>query len=287
VNANLTTIHNEVISLGDNDAIATSGWSEQSGALRKLTDVGQPVGSFYGYIVEGIFQSYDEIKGAALPPGLSPFDEAGNLLPEDERQGKVAPGDIRYLDFNGEDENGELTGTPDGIINESDRDFLGSPIPDMVYGFNFSAAYKGFDLFMLFQGVKGSSIFSETKFYLQAYHRAYNQGVAVLDRWTESNTGGTVPRAIPSANTANNRVSDRWVEDGSYLRLKNFQIGYTLPNSVQERLKLSNARIYFSGQNLLTFTDYLGYDPEVGSNGIDDVVYPQPRTLLLGLQIGF
>ena len=295
IGANLTTIDNEVISLGDNDAIASGSWGQQAGALRKLTDVGQPIGSFYGYQVAGIFQDFEQIRNAALPVGLSPFDEEGNLLTGEDLNGKVMPGDLIYRDINGEDENGELTGRPDGIIDESDRTFLGSPIPNLVYGFDASVSYRGFDFYVLLQGVSGNDLFSETKFTLEGYHRAYNQGVAVLDRWTESNPSTTVPRAIPSTFNYNTRVSSRWIEDGSYLRVKNVQLGYTLPTPLQDRLSVSNARVYVSAQNLFTFTDYLGFDPEIGSpsnreidsNGIDGVNYPQARTFLVGIKFGF
>ena len=295
VGANFTTIDNEVISLGNNDAIPSGEWNQQSNALRKLTDVGQPIGSFYGYQTGGIFQNYDQIRDAALPPGLSPFDEDGNLL--DDLSGKVAPGDIIYRDIAGEDENGNRIG-PDGVIDENDRTFLGSPIPDIVYGFDASVSYRGFDFYVLLQGVSGNDIFSETKFSLEGYHRAYNLGPAVLDRWTEGNPSATVPRAIPSTFNYNTRVSDRWIEDGSYLRVKNVQLGYSLPETLQTTLNITNARVYVSAQNLFTFTDYLGFDPEVGApdrvsnqeldaNGIDGVVYPQARTFLVGVQFGF
>ena len=299
IGANLTTIDNEVISLGNNDAIETGPWNQQSNALRKRTDVGQPIGSFYGYQTAGIFQSYEQIRGAALPPGVSPFDDDGNLLTGEDLEGKVAPGDIIYQDINGRDEEGDLTGRPDGVIDEDDRAFLGSPIPDLVYGFDASVSYQGFDLYVLLQGVSGNDIFSETKFSLEGYHRAYNLGPAVLDRWTESNPNGTVPRAIPSTFNYNTRVSDRWIEDGSYLRVKNVQLGYTLPEALRSRLSLTKARVYVSAQNLFTFTNYLGFDPEVGApggsgargelnfNGIDRVVYPQARTFLIGVQFGF
>jgi hypothetical protein len=251
-------------------AIEGNGWSQQGNVTRTITEVGHPIGSFYGYLMDGIYQDEAEIANGP-----------------DQGFDALAPGDIRWKDIDSYDENGDLTGQPDGVIDLADRTFLGSPLPELMYGLNFNASYKGFDLSMLFQGVSGNSIFSDSKFYLEGYARTNNLGVQTLNRWTPQNRSNVYPRPYPDVSTDNNRVSSRWIEDGSYLRLKNMQIGYNLPDGTLEALHLERARVYIGGQNLLTFTDYLGWEPEVGSNGFDELTYPQARSIMIGLQLGF
>ncbi len=231
------------------------------------TEAGQPVQSFYGYQTDGIFQSADEIAKGPLEIITS------------------KPGDIRYKDLNG-----------DGKITPDDRKYLGSFIPKFNYGFNLSASYKGFDAGMFFQGVQGNKIYNGVKSISQGMLRLFNASTDVLNAWTPTNTNTNIPRAV-SGDAQNLHVSDRFIESGSYLRLKSISLGYTLSNSTLQawtKGTLSKARVYVSAQNLLTFTKYTGYDPEIGARsgnpltqGIDYGQFPQARTLMVGLQVGF
>ncbi|MEO8404566.1 MAG: SusC/RagA family TonB-linked outer membrane protein, partial [Chitinophagaceae bacterium] len=236
------------------------------------TVIGQPIQSFYGYIVDGIFQSAAEV--AAGPT----------------QSGGTAPGDIRFKDISGPN------GKPDGKITADDRTFIGSYLPKFTYSFNYSANYKNFDVSIFFQGVSGNKIFNAERVITEGMIRLFNSGTAVLNAWTPTNTNTDIPRTVSGDPNNNARVSTRFIENGSYLRLKNFMIGYTFGSSkLQSWTKgaVQRFRIYVSSQNLLTFTKYKGWDPEVGSrrttltNGIDYGQYPSPRTVQLGIQVGF
>jgi len=186
----------------------------------------------------------------------------------------------------------------DGVIDVKDRVYLGSFIPKVTYALNLGANYKGFDLSAFFQGVQGNKIFNATRVISEGMVRFFNAGTQVLDAWTPTNTNTSIPRAVSSDPNQNARPSTRFLEDGSYLRLKNVILGYNIPGgSLQTLTKgtVKNFRIYVSAQNILTFTKYSGYDPEVGNrtpnssltNGIDFAVYPQPKAFQVGLQVGF
>jgi hypothetical protein len=227
---------------------------------------GQSIQYFYGYVVEGIFQNTSDVTGHAT-------------------QANAAPGDIKFKD---QDHN--------GVIDANDRVNLGSYLPKFSYSLNYSASYKNFDLTMFFQGVYGNKIFNAEKVIREGMARLFNSDVDVLNAWTPSNTNTNIPRAISGDPNSNLRVSSRWIESGSYLRLKNLQIGYSLPTGWLKNAtdnNVSKVRIYLSGANIFTVTKYTGLDPEVGSkngtltNGIDYGQYPQPRTLLVGLQATF
>lgn len=215
----------------------------------------------------GIFQSQAEIDAAP-------------------RQANAKPGDIRFEDING-----------DGVIDAADRTILGNYLPKFTYGANFSLNYKGFDLTIFLQGVAGNKIYNANKVTGQGMLRLFNAETDVLRAWTPSNTNTDVPRAVNGDPNQNSRTSDRFIEDGSYMRIKNFVLGYSVPSSLLDsfaKSSIKTARLYFSAQNLLTFTKYTGYDPEVGSrnnnnltNGIDYGQFPQARTLMVGVQFGF
>jgi TonB-dependent starch-binding outer membrane protein SusC len=178
---------------------------------------------------------------------------------------------------------------------------LGSFLPKFTYGLNLSATWKGFDVTMFIQGVSGNKIYNGTRVITEGMQRLFNSGTAVSNAWTPTNTNTDIPRAVNGDPNANARPSDRFLEDGSYLRIKNLSIGYTLPPSF---LSFTNGtvkrfRIYVTSQNLLTVTKYSGYDPEVGNRniangannfltqGIDYGQFPQAKTLLGGVQVGF
>lgn len=244
------------------------------------TEVGHSVQGFYGWQVDGIFQSQEEV-------------DAANALGDpavDYQQSGTAAGDIRFKDRNN-----------DGVINDDDKTYIGSYLPDFTYGLNFSANYKNFDLGLFFQGVQGNEIYNGTKVLSQGMTRLFGSGTEVLDAWTPSNTDTDVPRAVNGDPNQNTRTSDRFVEDGSYMRLKSLNIGFSLPKAFLGSVlkgSIQRIRIYASFQNLLTFTKYTGYDPEIGTRltdgssnglikGIDYGQYPQPRTIMGGIQLGF
>lgn len=252
-----STVNNEVLALGAGrdtipDVIIT-------GEFATLTTIGRPIGSFYGYKVAGVYQNAEEI---AQFPSQQP----------------VRPGDLRFEDING-----------DGIINSLDRTYLGSPIPNFIFGFSLNLEYSGFDLSADFNGVTGNKILNSKKmargFGLPNYEASF------LDRWTGPGTSNTEPR-IMNGGYPNFAVSDNFIEDGSFLRLRSLILGYTFPKDLIQKLKLSNLRVYANANNLVTWTKYSGYSPEIGSNsvtrvGIDGGIYPIARTFLFGVNVGF
>ncbi|MDW5287211.1 TonB-dependent receptor [Formosa sp. PL04] len=259
-NFNLGTSKNEVLNLGGRDDIVGSVF-KGGGNITRST-VGDPLFYFYGLVSDGIYQNQAEVDAVfTANPG----------------QTTVQPGDIRFKDLNG-----------DGTINSEDRDIIGNPFPDLTYGFNFEAGYKNFDFNLFITGVSGNSVFNTNTYDLVGgANRLFNISTTYYEnRWSPSNPNGTEPRALGAPQ--NNGVSDRFVEDGSYMRLKNLTLGYTLPEGTLGDY-VSKMRFYLSGQNLITITDYSGLDPEIGGDefGIDRGYYPQPVSVLLGLQVSF
>ena len=282
--ANLSFVTNEVTELAEGVKNIEAGGDGDFGADNITnTAVGQPIQAFYGWEVEGIFQSIAEVNESAAQVNPKPGD------PYDATK-HTSPGDLKFKDTN-----------KDGVINNDDRQFLGSFIPKTTYALTLGANYKNFDLSIFFQGVQGNKIYNATRVITEGMVRFFNAGTQVLNAWTPTNTNTNIPRAVSSDPNRNARPSTRFLEDGSYLRLKNIMLGYNLPAaSLQSLTKgvVKNFRIYVSAQNILTFTDYSGYDPEVGNrtpnanngsltNGIDFAVYPQPKSYQLGIQVGF
>lgn len=265
ISGNLSTVKNEVTKLGAYSIPLHMGSQFDFGTITK-TEVGEPIGNFYGYETDGIFQTQGEIDSHV-------FQDV-----------TTSPGDIRFKNVNGDDK-----------IDSDDMTVIGSPIPDFTYGLNLSASYKGFDMSMFWQGVQGNEIFNAFKFWTHGMNNNYNQSSDVLNRWIGPDSSNDMPRAVSGDPARNNRVSDRFVEDGSYLRLKSLSIGYDVKTLLGDRLKeVSKFRVYVSAQNLITFTDYSGLDPEVGSisgtatvSGIDVGSYPQSRIFTFGIQLGF
>jgi TonB-linked SusC/RagA family outer membrane protein len=309
VSVNFTRIYNRVENLGQYDEPIWGGHQDENAAALKstyltLTAVGHPIGSFYGWKIDrsinsnGIWQTKDmpTIAGRALP-----------TAPD-----KVVAGDFIFKDLNG-----------DGRIDENDKTFLGSPLPDFSYGLNIVLKYKAVDLSMFFQGVYGNEIFNVEKYWLYAFHfgSAYQDVNSVrynlsddnnvandlyANSWSPANENAKYPVLKNQIDNNNNyRVSDFYIEDGSYLRLKNLQLGFTLPQKWGSHLKLKNLRVYLVAYNLLTITKYSGFDPEIGnqvntssvgtvntaksntSMGIDIGSYPQARTYICGLNVDF
>lgn len=234
LNLNLGTNKNEVLDLGTNESIVGGGFENEN---ISYSEVGNSAYQFYGWQFDGIFQNQAEVEAHA---GGS---QAANL--------NAAPGDFRIVDVNG-----------DGEINADDRTIIGNPFPDFTYGLNLGANYKGFDIGLFFNGVAGNDVYNTNIYDLEGMPRLFNAGVSVLDRWTGAGTSNTIPRAGGAA--TNTQVSSRFVEDGSFTRLRNVSIGYDLTDKVFNG-KVSKFRVYVSGQNLLTFTNYSGLDPEIGA----------------------
>jgi TonB-linked SusC/RagA family outer membrane protein len=253
---NLSAYKTELESLGTGRPY--DGLSALSGVIVRY-DQGQPFGSFFGYVADGLFQTVEEVRSHAT------------------QNGGTAPGDIRFKDLNN-----------DGIINAADRTFIGNPNPDFTYGVNNTLSWQGFDLNVFVQGSQGNQIYNQNRYLLESALYGNSSGSArVLDRWTGAGTSNDVPRAVAGDPNNNLRVSSYYLEDGSYLRIKTLTLGYTLPKGIMDRISAKQLRVYVSGQNLLTLTKYTGFDPEVGSRGVDLGVYPQPRVFLAGLNIGF
>ena len=218
---------------------------------------GYPINVFYGYVTDGLFQNWEEVNRHATQPG-------------------AAPGDIRFRDLNN-----------DGVINDEDRTVIGNPNPNWFFSLSNNFSYKGWELSVFLQGVSGNKIYNANNVDNEGMAAAYNQTTAVLNRWTGEGTSNSMPRAIWGDPNQNCRVSDRFVENGSYLRLKNITLSYTLPKKWMQKIQLENARISFSCENVATITGYSGFDPEVDVNGIDSSRYPISRTFSMGLNFNF
>jgi TonB-dependent starch-binding outer membrane protein SusC len=279
--ANASFIRNKVLELapGLTNLEAGAEGTDYSSYAVTNTEPGRSIQYFYGFIVDGIFQSKTEVDASAVQ--VNP--KAGEVY---DPKKHTSPGDIKFRDLN-----------KDGVIDVKDRTYLGSYLPKIAYGLNLSADYKNFDFTVFLQGVQGNKIYNNVRFITEGMLRFFNAGTQVLNAWTPTNTNTTIPRAVASDPNGNSRVSTRFLEDGSYLRLKNITLGYRFPAARLSSLTkgtVSGFRFYVSGQNLLTFTDYSGFDPEVGTrtggnqtNGIDFAVYPQPKTVQVGIQVNF
>lgn len=243
------------------------------------TVVGQPIGLFYGYVAEGIFNDLDELNNAPIQFGKAVGTNVGDTY----------LGDVKYRDVSGPD------GVPDGVVNAFDRTLIGSPHPDFTFGFTNNFKYKNFDLSIFMQGSYGNEIMNLTRRAGTRNTSLFeNQLVEALNYWTPTNTDTNVPRPINDDSNTNLLISSRYLEDGSYLRIQNLTLGYTLPQDILQKLKMSRLRIYGSAQNLYTFTKYTGYDPEIGAfnqspllAGIDNGRYPSPRTFSIGINVEF
>lgn len=262
VNYNISTIKNVVEKVNTPTGYIESGsFGVGQTLLPSRMETGQPIGYFYGYQTDGIFQNQAEVDAHPSQIALG---------------ANAQPGDIRFKDLNG-----------DGVIDVKDRTNLGDPIPDFIMGFNFNLTYKSFDFGAYTYASIGNDI-------VRNYERTLtdvNRLNYVLGRWTGEGTSNSVPRVTTDA-TSNNVFSDYFVEDGSYFRIQNVQLGYTLNPEVSNRIGMSKFRLYLGVNNLYTFTKYKGYDPAAVSaapvgGGIDNGSYPIPRTYMLGVNINF
>ncbi|MGB3080248.1 MAG: TonB-dependent receptor [Saprospiraceae bacterium] len=271
VGANISTVSNNVISIAGTEPLL-GGFGLSDGPLTR-TEPGFPLGSFYLYKMEGIFQTQAEIDASAF------------------QSNDTRPGDVKFADLNG-----------DNVIDDKDRAHLGNPFPDFTYGFNASLNWKHFDLSVLVQGVQGNDVyFLYGNFAYETQLRGFNSYEKILDRWTPNNTNTDIPRVTLDDRNRNRRSSTRFLEDGSYMRVRNLTIGYDLKGIVKSK-SISSWRVYVSAQNLFTFTKYSGLDPEIQANtndtrgygvssdlavGIDWGTVPAPRVFLLGTNLKF
>jgi TonB-linked SusC/RagA family outer membrane protein len=263
IGGNISTIKNEVLSLGTGKAIA--GAAIRNGSAT-YTKVGQPIGAFWGYKTNGLVQTAEQ------------------LVDVKTRQPNADLGDVVFVDNNG-----------DGKLTDLDKTVIGNPIPEFYYGFNIGMEYKGIDLSANFEGTSGNSIFNAMRYFTYSESDVTQKSVDVLNYWTPTNTNTTMPRLNGKDKNDNLRISDRYIEDGSYMRLKTLQLGYRLPQSIAKKIYMSGLRVYVSGENLLTFTNYSGPDPEIGqittsntlSRGVDMGTYPQAKTVTAGINITF
>ncbi|MCQ2959154.1 MAG: TonB-dependent receptor [Bacteroidales bacterium] len=265
IGGNLSHNYNEVKELGGTVLYGGNvGRSSNVYACRTLE--GYPIASFWGYKVDGVFSSYEEINQSAQPTAKL--------------------GEFKIKDVDG-----------DGQITSNDIVCIGNPNPDFTYGFNFDAAFAGFDLGLAFQGVAGNDIFNNTKYYLDGAALNSNVSTRRLDVWSSENKGSSEPTDAGQYTNTTGYPSSAYIENGSYFRLKNVTLGYTVPENIVEKAKIKTLRFYIQAQNLLTFTKYSGFDPEIGTNtslnwegpeyGVDRGVYPQARSFVFGVNLGF
>lgn len=268
VGLNLSTLNNKVLSLSDeSQAIYGEGLKYGSEHFPTQTRIGLPIGAFYLYRMDGIFQSEEEV---AAHKGKN-----GPMQPN------ARPGDIRYIDTNS-----------DGQINEDDKVFCGTGLPKLEANVSFSGTFKGFDLSFLLSGAFGHKLYNGNRYFYEGMNTGSNFLKSTLNAWTPTNRDTRIPRAVHSDPNGNLLESDRFLESGDFVRLRQLQIGYSIPLALINKLQVDQLRIYLSGENLVTFTKYTGIDPEfsrasVLNTGVDKLIYPFTRSFTVGLQLTF
>lgn len=283
ISANAAFIKNEVTSLGEGQPLVDGTWDFGYNITR--TEVGMPVGYFYGFVMDKIYSTQEEID----TDNANAAQKTGNQ--EIFYQEAAKPGDVKFKDLDN-----------DGYITDKDRTLIGNPVPEITYGITANLSYAGFDLSATIAGVHGNKLFNAFyTYWLTGMIRPFNASKDVLDRWKNPGDITNMPRAVANDPNKNLRPSTRYIEDGSYWRIKNVNFGYSIPPKLLLKYLETDLslRIYLSAQNLYTHTKYKGYDPEVGAQypgdsqrynlrrGIDTGRYPQPRTFLMGLQLNF
>lgn len=263
IRGNASYLKNKLINLGNDTGYANYDTFQSVGTITRASN-GEPFPYFYGLKTAGIFQTWDEVN--------SYVNDEGALIQPDAQ-----PGYVRFVDVNG-----------DGQIDDNDRTKIGKGMPDWTFGFNLTAAWRGFDFAMMWQGTAGNDVFDATR---RIDIRSTNLPSYMLDRWTGPGTSNKYPVFIVGDSSDNWKSSDLYVYDGSYLRLKNIELGYTLPQSLTQKVFINRLRLYVSAENLFTFTKYHGFDPEISSGGtslgVDYGVYPQARVWRVGFNLEF
>lgn len=296
---------NKLLALNNTANAAIVGYGQWNDVV-SMTTIGESLYNFYGYVTDGIYQNLEDIQNSPKPEKY-PADGVFN------RSQTVWVGDVKYKDLSGPD------GKPDGVINEYDKTNIGSPMPDFTFGWTNTFRYKGFDLSIFINGSYGNKVYNYLKMKMTSMSDAWsNQLADVVNRarlepvdatvvytdgtqWYDhienvrvANPSASLPRAVIGDPNDNDRISDRYIEDGSYIRLKNIALGYTFPKKWIKTIGVENLRVYMNIQNLLTITGYDGYDPEIGVNtqnvnvyGMDFGRYPSPTTYSFGLSLTF
>ena len=263
VKGNATYLKNKLVNLGnDTGYMDLDGIQGYTGGGTRGSN-GQPFPYFFGYKTNGVFQNMDEVKAYTNADGQM-------IMPT------AVAGDTRFVDVNG-----------DGVISPEATTNIGNGLPDWTFGLNFNADWRGLDFNVFFQGVQGADVLDGT---YRSDVLSGNFPTWMLARWTGEGTSNKYPR-LASGNTTNWMVSDLYVCDGSYMRLKNITLGYTLPRKFTQNLFINRLRVYVQAENLFTWTKYWGFDPEISSSatslGVDRGVYPQARTYTVGLNVTF
>jgi hypothetical protein len=262
---NLSTYRNEVVRLGPkgDPIIGTT----------HITQIGQPIGMFYGLLTDGIFETQAEFDQGPLYGGSS--------------SARTRLGDIKFKDLSGPG------GIPDGIIDSYDRTIMGSPNPDFYYGMTNRFSYKNFNLSVSLQGVQGNQILSQAKTVSMRGEFRVNQLAVLNNFWKSEQEPGDSPRPNDEPTGGSRSISTRYLDDGSYLRINNISLGYTIPDKISQKIGLNAARIYMNATNPFIFTKNLGFNPDVSNSesaltpGVDNNNYPLAKSLMLGINISF
>jgi hypothetical protein len=259
VRANASHVKNILVDYGNASGENSWGGVGQVGIDNFIYQKnGMPNPFFYGYVTDGIIQTQADADTYNFKYGQN-----------------AKPGDVRFKDLNG-----------DNVIDDNDRAMIGNPNPDWTFGLTLNASWKGFDFSALFQGVTGNQIFDISR---RTDVPLQNMPTYELERWTGPGTSNFYPRLVFGEDNHNWRASDLYIKDGAYLRLKNIQLGYTLPAFITRKAGIQRLRFFIGADNLLTFTKYNGFDPEIGAGdpGVDKGNYPQARTVTFGGSISF
>ncbi len=293
---------NKLVALDGTPSAHLEGYGQWSDVV-SLTEVGDPLFNFYGYVTDGVYQSLEDLQNSPVQNAYPSDGESFDI------NSTTYIGDLKFKDISGPD------GKPDGVINSYDRTTIGSPMPDFTFGLNNTFSYRNFDLSVFINGSYGNDVMNYTAISLSNMKSEFTNQLGVVNNRARlelidpsiegtslnditnvrlMNPGTNVPRATGQDPNDNDRISDRYIEDGSFIRIKNITFGYTFPKSIIEKVRLSNARVYASIENLVTFTDYSGFDPEVGAStqsanvfGLDNGRYPSPQVFTFGLNVSF
>jgi hypothetical protein len=276
--ANASLIKNRITQLYEPGTfIGSTTYGRQNQEISR-TYVGQSIASFYGWKTNGIYQNQSEI------------DNDPNIK-NDPNKANIKPGDVRFLDVSL-----DANGQHDGIINDQDRTYLGNPNPKLTFGVQAGASYKGFDLNLSFAGVSGVKLYNADRMQGLDPVYPYNMYAEAMQRWHGEGTSNSMPRMTNESANQNYRTSDRFVESGNYLSLRNATLGYTIPSKVWGHSGVSDVRVYATGQNVFVITKYKGLNPELGypvsgdgnrQRGVDVATYPQARSFVFGATLNF
>jgi TonB-linked SusC/RagA family outer membrane protein len=280
VSVNGSYLKNEVTDMGDATKLNKLAGANIMGATVTNFEVGYPVWYLYGYKTDGVFQNWEEIDNH-----VSVVNGDSIQLQKD-----ATPGDVKLLDIASIDSTGKRVMVPDGVVNETDKTMIGNPHPDFSFGLNANFEFFNFDVSMFWQGVFGNEIY----LYPRTERAYYNRPVYMYDeRWTGEGSTNTGIKAFSAETVGRNKEAcDYWVYSGSYVRLKQLSVGYTIPNKISSKVAIQKLRVYFSANNVLTFTKYPGNDPEVGGSaanavGVDQSMYPSAKSYLVGVNVVF